>query len=85
MKDFQKQIEEWERVNLNSLGKYTGVPLRYYAYERGEYIPVEKRYSAMLAWKYLTGNNPANPERAKPIKAEQAQGKQEIKNEMLQP
>lgn len=68
--NFQEQVRKWENANLNGLGKYIGIPLKYFPYKRGEYIPIDKRYSAMCAWRYLTGNNPANPERAKTIKAE---------------
>lgn len=60
-KNFQDQISEWQAVNVDNLGRYIGIPLKYFPYERGEYIPIDARYSAMCTWRYLTGNNPANP------------------------
>lgn len=44
-----ERIAAWERKNLRN-GRYCGSALRCdgFTYDRGEYVPVDKRHSAML-------------------------------------
>lgn len=47
---FQEKIDRWESVWLTPEKRYKGPDVRYlgFSYNFGEYIPVDRRYSAML-------------------------------------
>lgn len=47
-------VGQWCRQNLTPFGAYVGMDLRSegFPYARGEYVPVDRRYSAMLAHRY---------------------------------
>lgn len=44
-------VGQWCQQNLTPFGAYVGMDLRSegFPYARGEYVPVDKRYSAMLS------------------------------------
>lgn len=48
------EIQAWENENLTELGHYKGRMLRGFGfpYRIGEYVPVDKRYSAMAAHRW---------------------------------
>ena len=47
-------VKDWERDNLSHYGQYKGPDLTEYgfAYKRGDYVPVDKRYSAYTSWSH---------------------------------
>lgn len=42
----------WQETELTALGRYRGAVLLGFYYSYGEYIPVDKRYSAWLEWSW---------------------------------
>ena len=51
---WRKQIDSFERWYLDPTGRYVGIDLQRYGfpYAPGEWVPIDKRYSATLQWNY---------------------------------
>lgn len=50
IRQYQNEIKEWERKNVNEYGNYCGredLALYGFIYARGAHIPINLRYSAM--------------------------------------
>ncbi len=51
-KSYQNRIKSWERRYIDSSGHYKGPNLQRMSYAPGDYVPVNKRYSAMSEFRY---------------------------------
>ena len=62
MRDFQRDIQKWESQYLTRTGHYKGIELNRFGfpYGFGEYVPIDRRYSAMAEHRWAmachTGN-----------------------------
>jgi hypothetical protein len=50
-----EKLRDWERHNLTGAGVYMGIDLSAlgYAYSRGQSVPSDRRFSAMLDWEQI--------------------------------
>ena len=46
--DTMREVDAWQQQNLSPFGRYVGMTMQGFPYARGEYVPVEKRHTAML-------------------------------------
>jgi hypothetical protein len=53
-RDLVEDIREWEAANLDAHGRYIGRDLAAFGFPhpRGEWVPIDRRYSAMAAHRY---------------------------------